>query len=415
MARMEDDTELDQNISEHTIELQKKQVWLDSLRLPVEYRIRNCGMLAQIWLDDSAEDQAAPNAENMAVQAVYEETHEKEKKGLKPKKKMKLRPLYIVGAVGVAAGCYFGWVEYHYQKAVEYAEAQYFDQAVEETTYLPVFYRDSTELNLFTYAGQEMEQGKFDFAKSIFTDLGDYRDSSEMVKEVDYEEAFDMLENGKYDGAKYIFKKLGNYKDAEVMITEADYRKAIDLLNEEDYLTAYPILIDIQGYSDVNDILYTLEDVIYWEGVDLYETGAPVWKDKSKKYFELVEGYLDADYYIQLIEAQHHYGEKGYQELLELAGFEDAVDIIMSDKYLEYYLKGYWSDGYGDYFEMREDEHTYYNIPWYDGEYYRLTDSKYQVGKKGNWRDCFKFTFVSPNEIIVYCYKNNRMYEMYRQ
>ena len=91
---------------------------------------------------------------------------------LKQKKKRKWVPICILGALGIAAGCYFGWVEYNYQKAVEYAEAQYFDQAVESIKKVPVFFKDSPDLTLYAYAGQQMKQGHFDTAKSTFSDLG---------------------------------------------------------------------------------------------------------------------------------------------------------------------------------------------------------------------------------------------------
>lgn len=417
MSRVEEDTELSGNIDEHTIEPRKKQVWLDSLRLPVENRIKACGILAKEWLGDRAENEEEQNAENVTAQAAYEEAQEKVKKVPKQKKKRKLRPLYVLGALGIAIGCYFGWVEYHYQKAVEYAGAQYFDQAVEEIFYVPVFYKDSTDLNLYAYAGQDMKQGNFGVAKAAFEDLGDYRDAKEMVKEADYEEAFSLLDSENYKQAKRAFEKLGDYKDSETMITETDYRNAIDLLNEEKYLDAYKLLDNIQGYSDVNDILYTLEDVIYWEGVDLYEAGKKI---SSKGYFEAIEGYSDSNYYIQLINAQFQSGEKGYQALLELIGFEDAIEIIMTDEFIYNYLEGYWSDGYGYYFELQEESRGSYtaphNLPSYDTKYFTIDNGIFKLGDdRVNWTNALRFTFVSPNEMTVYCYKNNRMYEMYRQ
>lgn len=449
IARMENDAEITDNIIEHEIEFNKKQAWLRSINIAIEGRTRNCGLLASelltagIGMDETLPQQAD-------VYAADGQTNKKPKIRIKIKKKRV--PIIIACAVVAAGAGYFGWVEYHYQKTVQYAENEYFTQAVEHVPKLPVFYKDTVQLSSYVDCGLMLTYEDYTGARAAFAEMGDYRNAQEMLKEVDYQKAFSMLDtgdyngactafaalgeyqnseemvkevryeeayslfdSGDYDGAKSTFLNLGDYQDSQTMATECDYQKASNLVIKEDYLGAYEIFSDIQGYADVNDILFILQDSIYYKGIELYETND---KMKSKSYFDAVDGYLDADIYIKLIEAQFQYSEKGYQKLIQLVGFEDTVDIIMNDTFIYYYLKGYWSDGNGYYFKLTETDngwHSYYNLPHYVGEYFTIADAIYKTGNTGDWTECWKFTFISENELRIYCYKNNRTYDMYRE
>ena len=408
IERMENDIEIQKNIGEHIIDSRKKEIWTGALQLQVEGRVKNCVVLVRGWFAD-----ASGEKEDIQESERFETaTEQKAPHSFKVKKKRKWIPVCILGSLVIVAGGYFGWVEFNYQKAVEYSEAQYFEQAANHIHSVPGFYKDTSELLVYIGGGQYLARGDFKNAKALFTDLGEYRNAAEMIKEVDYEKAFDLLEKGNYSGARNAFIRLGEYKNSKEMITETDYWEAISVLDNENYFEAYPLLLDLQGYADVDEILPFVKEAVYLEGVELYGRGR---RNDARNRFKMTTGYMDTDYYIQLIDAQINYGTNGYRSLIDLAGFENAIDLIMSDQYIEFYLEGYWSDGNGHYFEMEKDGHTHYNLPWYDGRYYNLHDSKYQVGDTGNWKDCYKFTFISENEMEVYCYKNNRTYDMYRQ
>lgn len=417
LTRMENDAALSNNIIEHVIEYNKKQAWIRALNISVEGRTRNCELLA-VELLVTGEENVETILQQAGINADDGQINKKAKKERRRTKK-KWIPIAIAGAVAVAAVSYFGWVEYNYQKLVGYVENEYFTQAADIIPKLPLFYKDAENLQNYNYAGLQMEQGNYDKARQGFRDLEGFQKSEEMLKEVDYQEAFSILDSGDYDGAKKTFIKLGEYKNALDMLTECDYQKAADLVKKENFLGAYAILDDIQGYADVNDMLLLLTDTIYYKGVELYESGD---KSGSMRCFKAVDGYMDSDIYIKLIDAQNSLGEEGYNDLIQLAGFEDAVDIIMSDDFIYYYLLGRWSDGSGNFFLIKKGEGEWkyraeHILPCYDGDFFNIRDSVYYMcyNDSDQEREQFKFTFVSPNEMTLYCYKNNRTYGMYRE
>ncbi len=407
LARMENDSELSGNIIDHLIDFNKKQAWLRALNISAEGRTRNCGRVAEELLGPVPLYTVTYSGDDTAVT---------ENQGKKAKcRKRKWIPISIVCTFAVAAAGYFGWAEYNYRKLVGYVENEYFTQATEIVPKMPVFYKDMEKLQNYNYAGVQMEQGNYGVARQWFGDLGDFKEAKEMLKEVDYQEAFTILDSGNYDRARKAFQNLGNYKDAADMIKECDYQKAIDAFNDEDYLYAYSQFSEIQGYADVNDIMTVLIDIIYNKGVELYRSEDSL----AINYFNVLDGYLDSSAYIKLYNYRNSYypTEQDYQDLLSYIGFEDALDILMNDEFIYLYLKGDWSDGNGYYFWLKEMNsgqwqwHSNYNLPWYAGEHFDIIERVYKIDGK----DQFKFSFVSPNEMSVYCYKNHRTYEMYRE
>ena len=51
-------------------------------------------------------------------------------------------------------------------------------------------------------------------ALAIFTELGDYKDSSSMVSKCKYAMAQQLILDGDYEGALVLFEELGDYKDS---------------------------------------------------------------------------------------------------------------------------------------------------------------------------------------------------------
>lgn len=145
----------------------------------------------------------------------------------------------------------------------------------------------------YVSAGILLEKGKFDEAREVYADLGDYLDSAEMAeKGVSYEKAVfvlncaetnDMLalkdlgitvedldesEMGVYLKAKELFAELGDYKDAPEKITQIDtafadheekkrqdaYDLATDQLEQNKYLSARDAFSALGNYKDAPDM-----------------------------------------------------------------------------------------------------------------------------------------------------------------
>ena len=95
------------------------------------------------------------------------------------------------------------------------------------------------------YANEDWEQ-----AIEIFTELGDYEDSQNMVLKCYYYKAKELAENGDYENAIDIFTELGNYEDSQDMAKECLYNQAICLIGKKDYQGAINIYSKLGDYKD---------------------------------------------------------------------------------------------------------------------------------------------------------------------
>lgn len=87
-------------------------------------------------------------------------------------------------------------------------------------------------------------------ALAIFTELGDYKDSSSMVSKCKYAMAQQLMLDGDYEGALVIFEELGDYKDSAESLKECYYQRALRLVAEQQYDAAEEIFAMLGNYKD---------------------------------------------------------------------------------------------------------------------------------------------------------------------
>lgn len=78
-------------------------------------------------------------------------------------------------------------------------------------------YKKATEL---------YDSGSYAEARTMFAELENYQDSSEMVKACNYAAAESLFEDSDYDGAAAAFAELGDYEDSTEMVTECYFSLA---------------------------------------------------------------------------------------------------------------------------------------------------------------------------------------------
>lgn len=105
-------------------------------------------------------------------------------------------------------------------------------------------YKEAMEL----YVNRE-----YDAALVIFTELGDYEDSVNMVTKCRYAQAHTLLQNGKYEEARIIFEDLGSYEDSAENVKECYYQQAIALMEGKRYEAAEEIFAMLGDYKDSAD------------------------------------------------------------------------------------------------------------------------------------------------------------------
>lgn len=106
------------------------------------------------------------------------------------------------------------------------------------------------------------ENGKYDEAIAVFTELNDYSDAKVQITETEYQQAMALRENGHYDDAIAAFAKLGNYSDAVTQIKETKYQQANNLNAAARYDEAYAIYMTLTGYKDVDKLLAEDDNMI---------------------------------------------------------------------------------------------------------------------------------------------------------
>lgn len=210
-----------------------------------------------------------------------------------------------------------------------------------------------------------LKNGDYSEAELIFTALGDYKNSAEMVNECKYRSAAAMLENGEYDIAERAFERLGDYSDSRGMILRCRYQKAQHLLEIGDTAAAKPIFEELGGRWECEDFLKQID---YIEAERLLDAGK---YKEARDAFEAIWQYSDS--LQRFYEARYKYAAELFEsgdystassEFYELIGYEDSEDQYRRAKYfqgVEYekegdlkksYLAFRSAEGYDDWLEQ---------------------------------------------------------------
>ena len=222
--------------------------------------------------------------------AVYEQEEaerlEKErKKAAEDKKRNKkifkiclaIAVVLVIGAVSVNALKNSS----NYKQAMTLTDSGKYDEAEAKFKELGD-YKDSQEMIRYIKAEKLFEKGEYDKAEAIFKELGqeekfkdklyrqaekifesgDYNKSTALFEELgDYKDSKDkvyqyaenLFENGEYLNASYMFKELGNYKDSEDRYKESKYQHAEGLFKSGGYFTSSLVFKELKKYKDSED------------------------------------------------------------------------------------------------------------------------------------------------------------------
>lgn len=302
----------------------------------------------------------------------------------------------------------------------------------------------------------------FDAAYNEFISLGDFRNSPELAREVQYRCASYLADNSKFDDAVILYKRLGNYQDSQSLINETYYRKGLyqiacgeyeaaletfeqlqedgydpaaamisttyyewgcSYLDQENFYDAYRILSKASDNPDAKELLTELREVVYLKAQLLYRENKLT---EARKHFSIITPYSRCADYLLLIDAKRHnyYSADLSTKLLDLIGFEDANDIILSSwANAQTFLESNWKNG-GTYLKFQQVSNQKaswrieYNLPAdKSGGYFAVVDGDYYLAKQSTSEPVaiFHITIVNYNCIEVYIYKSGNYYTLYRQ
>lgn len=107
-------------------------------------------------------------------------------------------------------------------------------------------------------AVEQQNNGNYSEAIAVFSELGDYQDAPERLKEcqnkLDYTEAKSLIEKADYKAAVELLSKIGDYKDSSTLMKECqneqDYATAMDYMEKSDYKSAAELFSKLEGFKD---------------------------------------------------------------------------------------------------------------------------------------------------------------------
>ena len=168
-----------------------------------------------------------------------------------------------------------------------------------------------------------MESGKYDEATAAFKELGDYKDSPEMIKYINGEKLF---EEGKYDKAEAIFKELGQ----EEKFKDKLYQQAEKIFESGDYNKATALFEELGDYKDSKEKVYQYAENLFENG--RYLNAFSIFKE-LKDYKDSEDRYKESKY--QYAEGLFKIGEYFDSSLVfkELKKYKDSEDRYKESRY----------------------------------------------------------------------------------
>ncbi len=183
---------------------------------------------------------------------------------------------------------------------------------------------DALDKATYAYARELEEAGQTDAAALEYASLGDYEDSIERVKAIEYNAAVREMEKSP-ESALLRFEGLGDYKDAKKLALACRYQAAKSLFDKGEYEQA---LSEFEGLKDYEDSASQVRRSRYAMAGEKMEEGE---YEAAAALFEACGAYLDAEeraMKAQYAQAQALETEGKYEQAAKafalLGSYEDA-------------------------------------------------------------------------------------------
>jgi len=140
-----------------------------------------------------------------------------------------------------------------------------------------VFSLTGCKRNDYRNAVDMYNAGYYESAAEMFSALGDYEDSAELVTLCRYWDAVTLAEQGSFEKALPRFLKLGSYENSAQWVTECQYQIAVTAFGEERFAEAREAFLETPGYKNTPEYLrqitwQSLFDAVIENGVDHIST-----------------------------------------------------------------------------------------------------------------------------------------------
>lgn len=198
--------------------------------------------------------------------------------------------------VGAAYGAVFHlWPYLRYRGAVGDMEAGRYDQARAVFADMGDYAEASANVNRCLYLAaeadltDEADEATLLAARDTFIALGAYEDAPALLQEADWLRANLLLSQGDTATAAALYTSLADYKDSAAQLKECAYRDAKALLDARAFGDAREAFLALGDYSDAAE---QARECVYQAAADALATGDAA---SAIEQFGTIEGYRDAD------------------------------------------------------------------------------------------------------------------------
>ncbi|MBQ8245753.1 MAG: hypothetical protein IJZ42_01295 [Lachnospiraceae bacterium] len=209
----------------------------------------------------------------------------------------------IVGAI--AFDNYVNPKESAYTEAIGLMAAQKYDDALSVFTELGG-YKDSADLlaqcqvaiwnGMLENAKELIERGSYYEAIAILEELGGHEDSTEQLKIAQYGYANSLFNDGKYKDAATIFESLGNYENSVELYNQSQYSYAVSLMNSKSYNDAIALFDELTNYAPAKEKSNECKYILAMDCINAFAY------DDAKDYLNQILDYRDAAGYKSLLD-----------------------------------------------------------------------------------------------------------------
>lgn len=201
---------------------------------------------------------------------------------------------------------------------------------------VPYYKNTIVPKNKYNNALELIEEHKYDEAEAIFTELGSYSDSADMVTETRYLKANYLYETKEYEQAAQLFDDLGYYKESSSMYVQSLLDLAKEYYDAGKYQEAVDTLDPVEYSSGVKD---TYKEYVYQLGIHQFASGL---YHEGYATLNSLRSYKDAKEQAQELyyqQALTFYDNKEFDKSNEifkkLGSYKDSKILIHEHKYTE--------------------------------------------------------------------------------
>ena len=285
-----------------------------------------------------------------------------------------------------------------------------------------IMYRDDYNEAMTMY-----KNGQYSAAVSKLSELGNFRDSTEMVYKIKYDWASSHFSLGEYKEAMELFSSIVGYEDSYERYRESTYLYAGELYSDAQFDEAVRLYETILDYKDVSE---KLAETVYENAFNAFMSAD---YERAIRLFSALEDNEDAKQFA-IISKAYLMNEAGNADPDEVSTIMANLGVMDSDVArlaleLELFtaekLSGTWKSEDGKYSVMVDRAKKKLEIVMpigYTGSEFKIEDDIIYVrNEEGGWNACLLIYQFNPNNVsqpkavILYNYYDSKYYTLYRK